>query len=133
MSRKGTILVVEDEELVRDMIAEELRDAGFHVLEAADGESASSLLADDSSVDVLFTDIRLPGQLDGWAVAQFARRLRAALPVVYATGYTVDRSAEVSGAYQPSFVVETIQKLLSAQADMQRVRRPGANSGEWDG
>jgi len=104
---------------------EELRDAGFHVLEAADGEAASSLLADDSSVDVLFTDIRLPGRLDGWAVAQFARQLRAALPVVYATGYTVDRSAEVSGAiflnkpYQPSFVIETIQKLLSAAGRQQ--------------
>ena len=78
MSRKGTILVVEDEELVRDMVAEELRDAGFHVLEAADGEAASSLLADDCSVDVLFTDIRLPGPLDGWAVAQLARQLRDA-------------------------------------------------------
>jgi CheY-like chemotaxis protein len=126
MSRKGTILVVEDEELVRDMIAEELRDAGFHVLEAADGEEASSLLmTDDSTVDVLFTDIRLPGRLDGWAVAQFARQLRGALPVVYATGYTVDRSAEVSGAiflnkpYQPSFVIETIQKLLNAAPDAQ--------------
>jgi len=125
MSRKGTILVVEDEELVRDMIVEELRDAGFHVLEAADGEAASSLLTGNSAVDVLFTDIRLPGQLDGWAVAQFARQLRAALPVVYATGYTVDRSAEVSGAiflnkpYQPSFVIETIQKLLSAAGRQQ--------------
>ena len=62
MSRKGTILVVEDEELVRDMIAEELRDAGFHVLEAADGEAASSLLTDDNTVDVpvSYTHLTLP-------------------------------------------------------------------------
>jgi CheY-like chemotaxis protein len=123
--KNPTILLVEDEELVRDMIAEELRDAGFHVLEAADGEAACSLLTAQDGVDVLFTDIRLPGQLDGWAVARLARQSRSALPVVYATGYTLDRSAEVSGAiflnkpYQPSLVIETIQKLLSAAPDVQ--------------
>jgi CheY-like chemotaxis protein len=68
---------------------------------------------------VLFTDIRLPGQLDGWAIARRARQVRAALPVIYATGYTVDRSAEVPGAiflnkpYQPSQVVEIIDRLLA--------------------
>jgi CheY-like chemotaxis protein len=117
--RNATVLVVEDEILVRDMIAEELRDAGFSVLEAADGEVASRFLTASESVDVLFTDIRLPGQLDGWAIARRARQVRAALPVIYATGYTVDRSAEVPGAiflnkpYQPSQVVEIIDRLLA--------------------
>jgi CheY-like chemotaxis protein len=124
-NRNATVLLVEDEELVRDMIAEELRDAGFHVLEAADGEAACSLLTAKGAVDVLFTDIRLPGQLDGWAVARMARQSHSALPVVYATGYTLDRSAEVSGAiflnkpYQPSLVIETIQRLLNAASDVQ--------------
>jgi CheY-like chemotaxis protein len=118
----ATVLVVEDEILVREMIAEELRDAGFAVLEAGDGEVASSLLSARDSVDVLFTDIRLPGRLDGWAIARLARQLRSALPVIYATGYTVDRSAEVPGAiflnkpYQPSQVVEIIGKLLRANS-----------------
>jgi CheY-like chemotaxis protein len=118
--RNATVLVVEDEALVRDMIAEELRDAGFAVLEAEDGEVASTLLTDSKPVDVLFTDIRLPGQLDGWAIARLARQLRANLPVIYATGYTVDRAAEVPGAiflhkpYQPSQIVETIDRLLRA-------------------
>jgi CheY-like chemotaxis protein len=116
--RNATVLVVEDEVLVRDMIAEELRDAGFDVLEAGDGEVASGFLTTSEAVDVLFTDIRLPGQLDGWAIARLARRLRSNLPVIYATGYTVDRSAEVPGAiflnkpYQPSQIVETIERLL---------------------
>jgi CheY-like chemotaxis protein len=116
--RNATVLVVEDEVLVRDMIAEELRDAGFDVLEAGDGEVASGFLTASEAVDVLFTDIRLPGQLDGWAIARLARRLRSNLPVIYATGYTVDRSAEVPGAiflnkpYQPSQIVETIERLL---------------------
>lgn len=119
MSRKNAkVLVVEDEVLVRDMIAEELRDAGFQVIEAGDGEAAQGLLADP--VDVLFTDIRLPGQVDGWAIAQFARARHAALPVIYATGHTLDRAAEVPGAifmhkpYLPSDVIATIERLLEA-------------------
>jgi CheY-like chemotaxis protein len=118
--RNATVLVVEDESLVRDMIAEELRDAGYAVLEAGDGEAASGLLTTDGTVDVLFTDIRLPGRLDGWAIARRARQLRAALPVIYATGYTVDRAAEVPGAiflskpYEPSRVIAIIDQLLAS-------------------
>ena len=118
MSRNGaTILVVEDELLVRQMIAEELRDAGFRVLDAGDGEAAG-MLNGAARIDLLFTDIRLPGRLDGWEIARLGRRARSALPVIYATGYTVDRAAEVEGAiflhkpYQPSQIVATIRKLL---------------------
>ena len=118
------VLIVEDDPLVRVMAVEALLDEGFEVVEAETGEAALEACR-QGRADILFTDIRLPGPLDGWAVAQFARQLRAALPVVYATGYTVDRSAEVSGAiflnkpYRPSFVVETIQRLLSAAPDIQ--------------
>jgi len=112
------VLVVEDEPLVREMIAEDLREAGFTVLEAGDGESAASILNGTDRVDLLFTDIRLPGALDGWEVARLGRRARAALPVIYATGHTVDHSAEVEGSiflskpYEPSQIIETIRKLL---------------------
>jgi len=62
MTQNGTtILVVEDEFLVREMIAEKLRDAGFAVLEAPDGEAAAGMLNGAARIDLLFTDIRLPG------------------------------------------------------------------------
>ena len=115
---RASVLVVEDESLVREMIAEELRDAGFDVIEATDGEAAANILAGAGRVDLLFTDIRLPGTLDGWDVAKLGRRVRAALPVIYATGYTVDRAAEVEGSiflhkpYQPTEIVATIRRLL---------------------
>ena len=79
---------------------------------------AARILNSPHRIDILFTDIRLPGSLDGWEVARVARRARTALPVIYATGYTVDRMAEVPGAiflhkpYQPSTIVETIRRLL---------------------
>src|SRR5262245_11069928 len=118
MADAPIVLLVEHELLVREMIAEELRDAGFGVLEAGDGEAAASLLNGSDRIDLLFTDIRLPGALDGWEIARLGRRARAALPVIYATGYTVDRTAEAEGSifldkpYQPSQIVDTIRRLL---------------------
>lgn len=58
------ILVVEDEFLVRELVADELREAGFDVLEAETGAEAVAQ-CEGQDPDVLFTDIRLPGNLDG--------------------------------------------------------------------
>ena len=117
-SRDGvTVLVVEDEVLVREMIIEELGDAGFAVLEAASGETALPLLGGPRPIDVLF--IRLPGAVDGWQIAQAARTARPEIAVIYATGYTVDRSAQLPGSifmrkpYWPSAVVDAIRDLLT--------------------
>jgi len=69
MSSKSTVLVVEDEQLMLDIVALELEDAGFAVLQAETGEDAISLLQTSERIDLLLTDIRLPGQISGWTVA----------------------------------------------------------------
>lgn len=79
------ILVVEDEFLIRLTIAEVLGDEGFEVLEAEDGEQALAHLG-NGGVDLLMTDVNLPGGVSGWAVADAARRRRADLPVVFVSG-----------------------------------------------
>ena len=84
-----TVLVVEDEPLILDMISQELAEQGFAVLEAETGEAALSIIESGQTVDVLFTDMRLPGELDGWQLAATAREAKPELPVIYATGYTV--------------------------------------------
>lgn len=89
-SAKPTLLLVEDEDLLRLVIADELRDAGFDVIEAGEGAAAIEVLRNGSAVDLLFTDIRMPGQLNGWDVAEQARHLRPDIPVIYATGYSED-------------------------------------------
>src|SRR5580704_5628561 len=66
----STVLVVEDEGLVRRLSADELEDAGYRVLEAASAEEAISILEDGAGVAVLFTDVNMPGGLDGLALAQ---------------------------------------------------------------
>jgi CheY-like chemotaxis protein len=80
-----TLLLVEDDPLVRMTLVEGLTDAGFTVLEAEDAEAALGLLARRPEIDVLLTDINLPGA-DGFDLSHAARQLRPFLPVVYASG-----------------------------------------------
>ena len=111
------ILVVEDEDLILDILTLEFTDAGYSVLGARDGETALAVLAGSAQVDLLFTDIRLPGGLDGWRVAEEARRLRTGLPVIYATGFSAESPRLVEGArffkkpYVPSAVIAAIQDM----------------------
>jgi CheY-like chemotaxis protein len=79
------VLVVEDDELVREVAVEGLTEAGFEVVEAASAEEALAR-CEEHVADVLFTDIRLPGSLDGWDVAEQCRETNPGLPVIYATG-----------------------------------------------
>ena len=74
------ILLVEDEALIRVMVADFLADEGFEVTEARDGEEAVRLLDTVGGFDVLFTDVRMPGMLDGIDVALRARRQHPACP-----------------------------------------------------
>lgn len=112
-----TILIVEDQALLREVMALELGDAGYGVLEAETGTEALALLGSGARVDLLFTDIRLPGEIDGFSVAEEARRLRPHLPVVYATGYTGDTLRLVPGGrffrkpYQPEAILKALRDL----------------------
>ncbi|MBV8784361.1 MAG: PAS domain S-box protein [Gammaproteobacteria bacterium] len=82
-----TILVVEDDNSVRIYSVDALRDLGYHVIEAPDGPSALRLLEAGTPVDLLFTDVILPGGMTGAQVASEARKLRPALKVLFTTGY----------------------------------------------
>jgi CheY-like chemotaxis protein len=82
----ATVLLVEDELLVRELASEDLAEAGFEVTQASDGDEALAHLRDGRQFDLLFTDIRMPGETDGWELAREARRLIPGLRVIYATG-----------------------------------------------
>lgn len=69
VSGSPIVLVVEDEGLVRQMSADELVDAGYQVLEAANSREAISILESGVGVTVLFTDVNMPGELDGLELA----------------------------------------------------------------
>ena len=115
MAHAPVVLVVEDEFLVRDMIVYELTPAGFKVLEAASAEDALGLLPRHDRIDLLFTDIRLPGK-NGWQLAEDVRGRYSDVPIIYATGYS-DRSLPLSHSrflqkpYKPSQVLQAAADL----------------------
>ncbi len=83
----STILVVEDDDIVRMLIVDVLEELEFSVLEADDGESALEILGDQSkAIDLMMTDYGLPG-MTGSELAGKARELRSTLPVLFASGY----------------------------------------------
>jgi PAS domain S-box-containing protein len=80
-------LLVEDQLGVREQVAETLRDIGFEVKAASDGATALGLLREGAPIDLLVTDIGLPGGHDGWQVATAARKLVPGVKIVLMTGY----------------------------------------------
>ena len=79
------ILVVEDEVLIRLVIAQYLRDCGYRVIEAAHADEALLVLRkSEIAIDVLFTDVEMPGSMDGFALAQWVRSNRPDMDVVMA-------------------------------------------------
>jgi CheY-like chemotaxis protein len=82
-----TILVVEDDEEVRRSSAEMLREMGYQVLEAGDAMDGVRLIVDRGGIDLLFTDIGLPGGVSGRALADAARTAQPGLRVLFTTGY----------------------------------------------
>jgi CheY-like chemotaxis protein len=82
-----TVLVLEDDEDVRSYSVEILRELGYRVFEAHDGPAALRVLDQQPRVDLLFTDVVLPGGMTGAQVAAQARALRPNLKVLFTTGY----------------------------------------------
>jgi PAS domain S-box-containing protein len=82
-----TVLLVEDEPSVRLLIAEVLRELGYALIEAANAEMAMPILASNVRLDLMITDVGLPG-LNGRQLAEIGRQYRPALKVLFVTGYT---------------------------------------------
>jgi PAS domain S-box-containing protein len=82
-----TVLVVDDEPTVRMLMVEVLEEAGYVVLEAGDGPAGLEILQSDARVDLLVTDVGLPGGLNGRQLADAARATRPDLKVLFVTGY----------------------------------------------
>jgi CheY-like chemotaxis protein len=117
-----TILVVEDDVLIRFMIADDLMANGFNVIQAATADEALTVLYSAVSFDLVLTDIRMPGSLDGLA---FAARIRAEQPHlkvvilsgdIPATPHVASLAdAFLSKPYSPSAVLICVKQLLSSE------------------
>ena len=95
-----TVLVVEDEVLISEMVADILIDRGYEVRVVTNADEALRYLTSSLPIDLLFTDINLAGEIDGTTLAERARELRPHLPVVFASGRIglLARLASTTGA-----------------------------------
>ncbi|MEG5266725.1 PAS domain-containing protein [Pseudomonas sp. JDS28PS106] len=95
-----TVLVVDDEPAVRSLISEVLSELGCRVLEAEHGAAALVILQSDATIDLLISDVGLPGGMNGRQLADAARLLRADLKVLFVTGYA-ENAALGDGVLEP--------------------------------
>jgi CheY-like chemotaxis protein len=125
-----TVLVVEDDELVRELAVEFLSDAGFQVLEAGNGEEALSLLESNPNIRVLFTDINMPGPLDGITLASMAAVQWPHLAIIIGSGNVLPRSGALPSGItfirkpcDPESVIQLIREIIDGCRGAQEGRK----------
>lgn len=100
-AQPAPILVVDDNDGVRELACVILQSAGYQVTSAASGDEALFEIAADRAIGLLLTDIMMPGRLDGWELARWSRFLRPSLPIIYMTGYSKKPPGEQAGGFGP--------------------------------
>ncbi len=110
-----TVLVIDDEVTVRNLIVEVLEEAGYRVITAPDGPSGLNILQGDSRIDLLISDVGLPGGMNGRQVADAARIPRPDLKVLFITGYA-ENAVVGNGHLDPGMQVITKPFAMSALA-----------------
>ncbi|QDO95969.1 response regulator [Ferrovibrio terrae] len=121
---RTVVLVVEDEVLIRMVVAEYLRDCGYVVVEAGSAHEALALFKADVEVDVVFSDIQMPGPMDGFGLAQWVRQNKPGVEVILTSGAAsaADRAADLceegpllQKPYESDEVDRRIKQLLAAR------------------
>ena len=119
-----SVLVVEDEVMISNLVGDCLSESGFRVHEVATADEALRYFKSGANVDVLFTDINLPGGMNGAELAEWARELRPEMPIVYASGRyklseispMVPRSLFVAKPYDPNDICALLTRLTGGRA-----------------
>ena len=125
----AVVLVVEDEVLVSTPVVEQLKEENCIVFEASSGEDALGFLESDPAVDVVFTDIRLGGDIDGWKVAKAFRDRDPHVGVIYTSGYAsrppedMPNSRFFSKPYEPAEIVSVCLALVK-----EKIAWPGSSA-----
>ena len=120
MTSRGRIMVVEDEDDIRHVLTEMLAEWGYSPLPMADTASALAILNSDAPLDLLVTDIGLPGGMNGRQLAQHARVRRPDLKVLYLTGFVEDSGARTEALERGTdlvtkpFALDLLAKRINA-------------------
>ncbi len=119
-----TILVAEDDPHVRASVILRIENLGYTVIAAVNGNDALAKLKANPSIDMLFTDIVMPGGMSGWDLADRVREIRPGLPVVFSSGYALEmlahegrapgKSIILSKPYRKAELAERLREALTA-------------------
>ena len=120
--RDATVLVVEDDDGVRDIAVSKLADAGYRIVEACNGPSGLQTFVDHPEIELVFSDVIMPGGMSGPEMMELIRKQRPEIPVLFASGYAehalrersgwLDRCKFISKPYDVSELVATVATLL---------------------
>ena len=120
MGNKISVLVVEDEPLIRMDVVDQLEADGFEVFEAANADEAIALLASHSSIQVMFTDIDMPGSMDGLKLSAAVRDRWPPVKIIVTSGHRLveitdlpDGSVFFSKPYRHDAVISSMRELLA--------------------
>lgn len=117
---RPTILVVEDEVLLRCVICEELRAHGFQTIEAVNADEALAVMSSSAPIALVMTDIMMPGAMDGLALAEWIRTARPELKIIVTSGHSAvwpcpdTADAFIAKPYDPARVAQRIKELLAS-------------------
>ncbi len=122
--RHHTVLIVDDEPAIRGFLYDYLSESGFRALAVSSGDEAARLLASGAVIDLVFSDVQMPGTLDGYGLARWVMDHRPGLPVLLASGDLGKANAvqELCGAeilpkpYDFQFVVAKMHAALHVDA-----------------
>jgi two-component system cell cycle sensor histidine kinase/response regulator CckA len=119
-----TIVLVEDDDLVRRLVSRVLGNEGYRVLDATSGEEGLEIIESGEDADLLLTDVTLPGEIDGLELGRRALKERSGLKLVCMSGYgeadmaadlahIAGKTAFVNKPFSPGELVETVKRALS--------------------
>ena len=117
-----TVLVVEDEAIIRMMLVDELEDAGIAVIEAEDANAAVAIMRNGAPIRAVITDVKMPGTMDGFGLAAWMRDRAPDVPIIITSGFATQPDCQsinpaitriVLKPYKPRDVASLVAALLS--------------------
>jgi len=115
---RETILCVEDDPIVREFVTLQLRSLGYTTIAASNAAEALAVVGSNTNIDLLFTDIIMPGKMDGWQLAELVKKMRPGIKIVCTSGYSSFNPERI--ASNPGLLLLEKPYRLSALAQMLR-------------
>ncbi len=127
-AREKVVLVVEDEILIRSFVAEFLRLAGYKVVEAADAAEAVAIFASGTAIHLVFSDIEMPGAMDGAGLARWIRDCYPGTPVILTSGRGF---AGCPGAVAAPFLAKPYRLAEATRRIRSLLENPSPDDARW--